>query len=160
MNLISNWLSPSFRARIALGLLSIFCLAAAVNAVVTAGRRLSAPGPEETTNVRAPARAVVYERRFAEVVEIASPGLVAGYVTDKLGPGGFTDPIALQEFFLAQYAVAPIILLRGTEPALVIGNFPDLSDTAAARRMVSLVGRLGLVRDYGDGVLLLGELER
>ena len=161
MSLISNPWSPAFRPRLALGLLFAFCVASLLGAALTLSKRLAAPWPdEETIDERAPAAAVVYEQRFAGLAEIASPGLVAGYVTDKLGAGGFTDPIALQEFFLAQYAVAPIILVRGTEPDLVIANFPDLGDPDAARRMVILIDRLGLLRDYGDGVLLLGEPER
>lgn len=161
MSLTSNWMSPATRARIALALLAVFGLAALGNAASALVRRQARLRTvAHPSDGRAPVRAVVYEERFAAIAEIGSPGLVAGYITDKLERGVFTDPVGLQEFFLTQYAVAPIVLARGTGPPLVIANFPDLDDPESIRRAAALAERLGLLRDYGDGVLLLGSLER
>ena len=52
-------------------------------------------------------------------------------------------------FTLARYALAPVVVVNSTAPALVIGNF----HSASPERYVT-DPTLVLVRDFGDGVLL------
>lgn len=93
------------------------------------------------------------DRRFEPLrSELPERGLV-GYVGDP-EPTGPTpheaDAAALLHFrryLLAQYALAPVILVEGTEPALVVGNFfPEgpASPPDSLRR----------VADFGDGLVL------
>jgi hypothetical protein len=80
------------------------------------------------------------DQRFA-VLKTALPGKgVIGYV----GPPGDSG---LPEYYLAQYALAPRVVERSTNHALVVGNFP------ASSQVISPEG-LQLVKDFGDGVLL------
>ncbi|HEV2397671.1 MAG TPA: hypothetical protein VGS27_12065 [Candidatus Sulfotelmatobacter sp.] len=80
------------------------------------------------------------DKRFAALkTELPSHGVV-GYV-------GESDDSALPDYYLAQYALAPVVVDRGTKHPLVIGNFPH-SQTAPAEQ------GLTLLRDFGDGVAL------
>ncbi|MGD2216128.1 MAG: hypothetical protein PVJ64_05205 [Gemmatimonadales bacterium] len=79
---------------------------------------------------------------------------VVGYASDGLSGSAFTTVDALRDYFLTQYALAPVIVVRGTNFPIVVGNYPADSavETTGARAY-----RAGLVvrRDLGDGVLLL-----
>jgi hypothetical protein len=80
------------------------------------------------------------DQRFA-ALKAALPGSgVLGYV----GPPGDSG---LPDYYLAQYALAPRVVERSTNHALVVGNFP------ASSQVIWPEG-LHLVRDFGNGVLL------
>jgi hypothetical protein len=80
------------------------------------------------------------DQRFA-ALKAAIPGRgIFGYV----GPPGDSG---LPEYYLAQYALAPRVVERSTNHALVVGNFP------ASSQMIAPQG-LQLVKDFGNGVLL------
>lgn len=66
---------------------------------------------------------------------------VVGYIGDPGTP-------ALSDYYLAQYALAPLVVDHSSNHALVIGNFP------AAPAMSAPPKDLRLVKDFGDGVLL------
>jgi hypothetical protein len=55
---------------------------------------------------------------------------------------------SLPGYYLAQYALAPLVLDHSTNHALVIGNFPTAPPTGSPS------ADLHLVKDFGDGVLL------
>jgi hypothetical protein len=63
---------------------------------------------------------------------------------------------AVKEYYLTQYALVPLVVRYAPDGDLVIGNFFD-PDTAPA-----LVRERGLVvlRDFGEGLLLLGRPAR
>jgi hypothetical protein len=80
------------------------------------------------------------DQRFA-ALKTALPGReVIGYV-------GLPGDSGLPEYYLAQYALAPRVVERSTNHALVVGNFP------ASSQVISPAG-LQLVKDFGNGVLL------
>ena len=78
--------------------------------------------------------------RFASLKAVLPQRGVIGYVGDA-GESGVAP------YYLAQYALAPLVLDRSPNHPLVVGNFP-LSPSAAP------VEKLRLVKDFGDGVLL------
>jgi hypothetical protein len=93
------------------------------------------------------------ERRFAALRPLLPAHGLVGYLSDP-GPIGATpgdsNTAALHHFrryLLAQYALAPALLVESTQPELVVGNFdPGTTPTAPAG--------LRIVRDFGDGLVL------
>jgi hypothetical protein len=80
------------------------------------------------------------DQRFA-ALKAALPGNgVVGYIGEPGAP-------ALADYYLAQYALAPLVLDHSTNHPLVVGNFP-------ASPAPALSGDLQLVMDFGDGVQL------
>ncbi len=99
-----------------------------------------------TLEVRAaregPLLATYYEGRFAPLRPLLPRRGVVGYVSDR--------PDSEEEYFLTQYALAPLLLDRRGAHAVVVGNFFDPARAPAiAARM-----RLVLLRDLGEGVML------
>lgn len=93
------------------------------------------------------------ERRFAPLRPLLPAHGLVGYLSNP-EPIGATprdsNAAALHQFrhyLLAQYALAPALLVKGTEPEFVVGNF-DPGTTAAAP------AGLLIVRDFGDGLVL------
>jgi hypothetical protein len=66
---------------------------------------------------------------------------VVGYVD-----GGHDTPAELQDYYLAQYALAPLVVARSSNQNVVIGNF-SRSKSAPPDNLVR-------VRDFGHGVAL------
>jgi hypothetical protein len=82
------------------------------------------------------------DKRFATLrAELPSRGIV-GYVGDS-------DDSALPDYYLTQYALAPLVVDRGAQHPLVIGNFPHSQTTPA-------IAGLALLKDFGNGVFLFG----
>jgi hypothetical protein len=80
------------------------------------------------------------DRRFAVLkAELPQRGVV-GYVGE---PG----TLALGDYYLAEYALAPLVLDHSPNHALVVGNFPVSLPSAPPEN-------LHLVKDFGNGVLL------
>lgn len=82
------------------------------------------------------------DRRFAALRAALPPQEVVGYV----GTSGAT---AVGDYYLAQYALVPLVVDHSPNHPLVIGNFPtSLPPTGLSS------DHLQLVKDFGDGVLL------
>ena len=80
------------------------------------------------------------DRRFAALkAELPQRGVI-GYV-------GEAGNLAVGDYYLTQYALAPLVVEHSSDQAIVVGNFP--SGPAAG-----LPANLQLTRDFGDGVLL------
>jgi hypothetical protein len=73
-----------------------------------------------------------------------------GYITDAQ-PGSEADASL---FLSAQYLMAPVLLVKGTNSGFVIGNFGKPAEFAAIGRSHGL----RLVRDFGDGLVLYQRL--
>ncbi len=110
--------------------------------------------------VRVPARAAVYDERFSALRAALPARAVVGYVTDRQAGERLTAPEALQEFFLTQFSLAPAIVVRGAIPSLSVGNFPDRDRRAMVQRLAELADSIYVIHDFGEGVLLLGKIER
>ena len=79
-------------------------------------------------------------RRFAALREALPQRGVIGYIGQSQDSVGY--------YYLAQYALAPLIVDFSQNHPLVVGNFP----TAPPQ---NLPVNLKLLRDFGNGVLLL-----
>ena len=93
----------------------------------------------------------IYERRFGVLREALPARGVVGYLSDEQGVDEAT-----KKYYLTQYTLAPLIVVRDADRALVVGDFarggegvPDVPS-----------GGLKLVKDFGDGVALYAREER
>jgi len=80
------------------------------------------------------------DQRFATVKSHLPARGIIGYIGES---GSSSNP----DYYLTQYALAPLVVDRSTHHAIVIGNFP-LSPPS------DLPPNLRLVEDFGSGVLL------
>ena len=79
------------------------------------------------------------DQRFAPLRgELPAHGVI-GYMGESAGT-------ATPDYYLAQYALAPLVLDHSINHKLVVGNFPTAS---------KLPHELALVKNFGNGVLLL-----
>ena len=81
------------------------------------------------------------DQRFAVLKTRLPAEGVVGYV-------GESSDSATPDYYLTQYALAPLIVDNSTDHAIVIGNFPSSQVSGIPRN-------LQLVDDLGNGVLLL-----
>jgi hypothetical protein len=79
------------------------------------------------------------DERFAALKSALPRTGVVGYI-------GAPGAMAVGDYYLAQYALAPLVVDRSTDHALVVGNFPGSS--------ISLPEGLEPVRNFGNGVYL------
>jgi hypothetical protein len=80
------------------------------------------------------------DQRFSALKGALPERGVVGYIGE---PG----PLALGDYYLTQYALAPVVVDHSPNHDLVIGNFPNsLSEDVPSN--------LRLKRDYGSGLLL------
>jgi hypothetical protein len=99
-----------------------------------AGLRLPPGGRDEVSQA---------EARFAPLRPLLPAHGVVGYLSDR--------PDAVPERYLAQYALAPLVLRPGPDGDAVVGNF---FDPAEGPRLAAAAS-LAVVRDLGQGLLLL-----
>jgi len=85
------------------------------------------------------------DQRFPALRSALPERGVVGYIGDPGTP-------ALADYYLAQYALAPLVVDHSTTHSLVVGNFPASAPTSA--RMTASSGDLHPIKDFGDGVLL------
>lgn len=100
-----------------------------------------------------------HEVRF-QAVKQALPGHgVVGYISDE--PAHVTDLMspaareAFKRYLLTQYALVPIVLSRGLDGELVVGDFSQ----PAPDGVVTPPGFV-MVKDFGQGVVLFRRLSR
>ncbi|MGE5056012.1 MAG: hypothetical protein ACM3WP_17775 [Acidobacteriota bacterium] len=79
-------------------------------------------------------------QRFAALREALPQRGVIGYI------GQSQDSVG--HYYLAQYALAPLVVDFSSDHRIVVGNFPSAPPQ-------NLPANLKLIRDFGDGVLLL-----
>jgi hypothetical protein len=109
--------------------------------------KLPPPGGDEISS---------YEKRFSRLKDIIPPGAVAGYVADMPNKDVVSDARALARYFVAQYALAPVIVENTIDRSIVIGDFygdPSVLNKDAISELMPLM-------DFGDGVFLFARKER
>jgi hypothetical protein len=92
----------------------------------------------------------VNDRRFEKIRHSLPQGGVVGYVADPLQaePG--------KEYYLAQYALTPSVVVQGAGPELIIGNFTRAETRAETSQRILAEHNLRLIKDYGNGIMLFG----
>jgi len=83
------------------------------------------------------------DQRFAALRAVLPPRGVVGYV-------GASGNVGVRDYYLTQYALVPVVVDHSLNHPLVIANFPNSPLPTSV-----LSDHLQLVRDLGDGVLLL-----
>lgn len=124
--------SASPRAKCAILFFTLCCLLSTIRIL------REAPNPAQLSQDDISKRS---DQRFAAVKTRLPASGVIGYIG---GDGDSSTP----DYYLTQYALAPLVVDRSTHHTIVIGNFP-LSQPS------SLPPNLRLVEDFGSGVLLL-----
>lgn len=95
-----------------------------------------------------------WDRRLRKVRLILPESGVIGYVADWDIPGypyGSSDQEV--EFVLTQYTVAPVVLERGADHKLVLGNFNDNGDTTKIEKVQEQMG-IKLLKAYSNEIFL------
>lgn len=131
--------SLPFRARVGLATIVVFAL-------VSDGQLLAKALVDYVRTSR-PSAVDQYLSRFGDIKTALPARGVVGYIAEPRGKelhGGDY----YRKFHLAQYALAPLILVDTPDRELVVGNF------ASGAHAPQLPG-LTLVQDYGNGVMLL-----
>jgi hypothetical protein len=93
----------------------------------------------------------IYERRFIELKEYLQNHLVVGYISDY-DDNSTEDGLS---YTMTQYVLAPIILVRGIKRNFIIGSFHSTKPNIKAYEKENLA----LIRDFGDGVILLERMD-
>jgi hypothetical protein len=83
------------------------------------------------------------DRRFAALRAALPQQGIVGYIGE---PGTLT----IADYYLAQYALTPLVVENSSNHALVIGNFPASPPATSPEN-------LHLVKDFGHGVLLYAD---
>jgi hypothetical protein len=131
------------RARVALALVLLYAGASSIRWLANA---VQWPANATTDEISA------HERRFEALRSALPKHGTVGYV-------GSPEPIArtpkeadsaallhFRRHLLAQYTLAPVLLIKGTASELVVGNFDRAAPPAPPG--------LSVVRDFGDGLVL------
>lgn len=98
---------------------------------------IEAPIPARSTSDAVAQRS---DLRFAKLKAALPQRGVIGYVGEA-GESG------VPSYYLAQYALAPLVLDRSPNHPFVVGNFPSTHSAPS-------IEGLRLLKDFGDGVLL------
>jgi hypothetical protein len=111
--------------------------------------RLASSGQDEIS---------AYERRFDELRSVLPAQGVVGYLghpaVGEVPPGEARAAAAhlhFRRYLLAQYALAPVLLIESTEPELIVGNF-DRGPLPTAPPGFRVVG------DFAEGLVLFRRL--
>jgi len=132
------------RVRIALALVLLYAGASAARWVHDGLAWRAAQGQDDIS---------ANERRFAELRELLRDSELVGYLGDPppTGPTPQDSTAAallhFRRYLLAQYALAPALLIESADPELVVGNF-DAGSTPPAP------AGYRIERVFGDGLVL------
>lgn len=78
-----------------------------------------------------------WDRRMRKFRELLPDHGVVGYLADwDLPDTKFGSSDQEVEFLLAQYTVAPVVLERGFDHELILGNFNDSSESAKMKKIL------------------------
>lgn len=102
----------------------------------------------------------LYQRRFDGVRKMLPPYGVVGYVGDtRKNADGSLNAVAMRNWYLAQYTLAPVVLSHEPGQRLVLMNkSPDATDSTAPEGGGFTVQDFGFgnkILNFGNGVKLL-----
>ena len=99
----------------------------------------TAPSPDGVTD---------FDSRFEGLRAMLPAKGVIGYITDPGTPPADTN--AQAEYHLAQYSLAPVLVVYSAEQRYVVGNFHQAVTTGSLRDR-----GFKLVKEFGKGIVLL-----
>lgn len=97
----------------------------------------------------APDGVTLFEQRLSALKQRLPSSGVIGYLSDADVTADDVDATAM--YYLAQYTLTPIIVVRDTEQRYAIGVFNKTPPSAEELRS----RRLALVQDFGNGIQLI-----
>lgn len=124
-------MTQSSRLTIAAWIFSIACLLSSAHLLIRTGVH-----PVDSNYV-----AQRSDQRFSALKASLPTRGVIGYIGE---PGA-----SVSDYYLTQYALAPLVIDRSANHSLVVGNFPSSFPPNLAEQ------HLQVLRDFGNGVLLL-----
>ena len=130
-----------YATRVKLGVLLLLVLTALLNNLFFVRLTRSASSPFGQDYV-SPA-----DERFAQLKNDLPARGVVGYISDETDVNERT-----KKYYLAQYALAPLIVVNNTDQTLVIGDF-NKEESAVS-------GNLVLLKRFGNGVVLFRQPEK
>ena len=126
-------------AALAHALLVLACLASSAAIAARVRRPAHAFGRDATT---------VELARLDRLRPLLPPGGAVGFETDA--EDVLHDRSALRRFYLAQYALAPVVVVAGRGEEIVVGDYAD----PAGRCRICAAPGFRRVADLGDGLML------
>lgn len=112
--------------------------------------RLFSKTGNEWLNTNSVDQVTKYEIRFEGVKAILPARGVIGYITEASPKEVMADGDLQAEYYLTQYAVAPVVVDNNPARNIVIGNF----HSSAIPDMRSY-GRFGITQNFDNGIILL-----
>lgn len=107
---------------------------------------------ESANTLRDPYMVSAQIDRLAGVISAVPSAAIVGYISDVHD----NSTIALAMFNSARYALAPRLLVEGTDRDLVLGNFTKPADW----NTVASEHGLQLAQDFGNGVVLFKKVAK
>ena len=141
-------LSDPARKRFAVVVLALFCLSCSLMLLRSSLRSSRQHGtPDSIGSI---------ETRFKDIKAVLPPDGVIGYISDRqiADDLDWHDPRnseAWRESRRVQYSLSPVLLDLRSDHQIAVGNFRD---SVGAREKLAN-SHFVIVRDFGDGVLLL-----
>jgi hypothetical protein len=132
MSILQRSESASPRAKAAILLFTLCCLLSTIRIL----RQAPNPARLNPDNISEKS-----DQRFAAVKSRLPATGVIGYIGESGNP-------SVPDYYLTQYALAPLVVDRSAKHAIVIGNFSHSPPS-------DLPPNLRLLQDFGNGVLLL-----
>lgn len=84
----------------------------------------------------------LYDRRYGRLKGILPSHGIVGYIAD--------EKFDVKEFYLAQYALSPIILVNNTKPKLILAKFIDSSNSIRFCMNNNLI----IIKKVDDNIML------
>ena len=129
---VKNFLFPVITGA-ALGLLIGGAVYSSISSTITSIQENSGvPGEDMISS---------WEKRVRKSRLLLPNSGIVGYVADWDLPDKQFGPKDQQvEFLLTQYTLAPLVLVRGTDHEIIIGNFNDTGDPGRINNVTSILG--------------------
>jgi len=143
-------MNDGYPARIKVGLVLVFLM------VLLSGLPQIVSKPGEWMRVRPEDAIVARDKRFAELREVLPLRGTIGYVTDGPVFRPLGDGREHSIFQVAQYCLAPLIVVNSTEPEIIVGDFSSMESGAEVMAAQHLV----VTRRFENGVCLLRKGEK
>ncbi|HEX7555973.1 MAG TPA: hypothetical protein VF338_05065 [Leptolinea sp.] len=101
-----------------------------------------------------------WDKRLRKIRPMLPEYGVIGYVADWDIPGSvFGSSDQEVEFLLSQYTVAPVVLERGTDHDLILGNFSDNGDPTKLENVQQKLG-ISVLQPYSNEIFLFKKGEK
>jgi hypothetical protein len=136
MHSTPNQQTTTGKTKAAILLFILCCMLSTVRLVFKA----AIPGHIERDDISARS-----DQRFAVLKAHLPTNGVVGYIGEATG-------LATPDYYLTQYALAPLVVDLSLNHAIVVGNFPSTPPAQIPQN-------LRLVKDFGNGVMLFSSKE-